>query len=144
MYRRDYSTFSMPEFRNDVSIQNWDMSTQNSNTLMSDFIFKVQGCVESHAPSRKLKFNEIKSKPWISPYIVTMIRQSDNLFKRRKKHLSNKNIKMLNNKFRNRVNRELGKSKKSYFSSYFNEHCKNIKKTWEGIRSLVNVKNCDS
>ena len=48
---------------------------------------------------------------------------------------------MYNNIFRNRVNRELKKSKKSYYSSYFEEHNNNIKKTWEGIRKIVNTKN---
>ena len=42
-------------------------------------------------------------------------------------------------RFRNRVNRELKKSKKSYYVTYFVEHCNNIKKNWEGIRSIVNI-----
>ena len=45
------------------------------------------------------------------------------------------------NIFRNRVNKELKKSKKTYYTAYFEEHSKNIKKIWEGIRSIVNTKN---
>ena len=32
------------------------------------------------------------------------------------------------------------KSKKQYYTSYFKEHNNNIKKTWEGIRKIVNTK----
>ena len=45
------------------------------------------------------------------------------------------------NLFRNKVNRELSKSKKSYYATYFENHCNNIKKIWEGIRPLINIKN---
>ena len=40
--------------------------------------------------------------------------------------------------------RELKKSKKSYYSNYFEEHNNNIKKTWSVIREIVNLKNSDS
>ena len=36
---------------------------------------------------------------------------------------------------------ELSKSKKSYYTTYFENHCNNIKNTWEGIRSLININN---
>ena len=39
------------------------------------------------------------------------------------------------------MNRELKRSKKDHYSSYFEEHSNNIRKTWVGIRSLINVKN---
>ena len=57
-----------------------------------------------------------------------------------KRQPSNENVKLLYNIFRNLVNRDLKKSKKSYYASYFVEHCNNIKKIWDGIRSIVNIK----
>ena len=41
--------------------------------------------------------------------------------------------------FRNRLNRELKKAKKNYYTKYFEENNNNIK-TWEGIRSIINIK----
>ena len=70
-----------------------------------------------------------------------MIRIKNKLFARKKRQPSNDKVKQLYNIFRNRVNRELKKSKKAYFTAYFNEHNNNIKKTWQGIRSIVNTKN---
>ena len=49
-------------------------------------------------------------------------------------------MKYLYNIFRNRVNRERKKQKRIN-ATYFEEQSKNIKKIWEGIRSIVNTKN---
>ena len=54
---------------------------------------------------------------------------------------TNENVKHLYNIFRNRVKRNLKRSKKHYYAAYFEEHNNNIKKIWEGIRSIVNIKN---
>ena len=50
------------------------------------------------------------------------------------------NCKRFYNLFRNRVNRELKKSKKRYYVDYFTEHVNNIKKTRDGIKNIVNPK----
>ena len=62
------------------------------------------------------------------------------LFERKKRQPNNENVKILYNLFRNKVNRELIKFKKSY-ATFFENHCNNIKKTWQGIRSIINIKN---
>ena len=111
-----------------------------------DFYFKLNGCVERHAPIRELTAAELKlkNKPWITPVITKMINIRNKLFRRKKRQPDNVNVKRAYNLFRNRVIRELKKSKKSYYSNYFEEHNNNIKKTWSGIREIVNLKNSDS
>ena len=47
---------------------------------------------------------------------------------------------MLYNKFRNKANRELKKSKKEYFNQYFENNKNYIKKTWTGIKNIINTK----
>ena len=69
-----------------------------------------------------------------------MILFRNKLFQRKKRQPSNEEIKRLYNLFR-RVNREIKKSKKNYYSGYFENNKSNIKKTWEGIRSIINIKN---
>ena len=41
--------------------------------------------------------------------------------------------------FRNRVNNELKKSKKHFYNDYFEQHSNDSKKTWEGIKSIINI-----
>ena len=40
--------------------------------------------------------------------------------------------------FRNRVARECKKAKKNYYNKYFEENSRDIKKQWDGIRSIIN------
>ena len=118
MYDRDFSKYCPLDFRDDVSIQNWNLADDDSSSLFCDFYSKLKGCADRHAPIKRLNESEIKfrSKPWINPDLAKMIRIKNNLFKRNKRQPSNKPIKILYNKFRNRVDRELKKSKKSYYS----------------------------
>ena len=60
IFRRDYSNFSEKSFRDDVSIQNFDNNLIDVNEQFQDFYFKLGGCVDRHAPIKKLKPKEIK------------------------------------------------------------------------------------
>ena len=73
-----------------------------------------------------------------------MIKLKNKLFQRKKRQTNNLEIKRLYNLFRNRVNRELKKAKNNYYIKYFEENNNNIKKTWEGIRSIINIKSTKS
>ena len=143
MYKRDYRNFSEDSFRDDVSIQNFDTKCNDVNDQFNDFYFKLEGCVDRHAPLKKLTTKEIKleHKPWINNEITKMIRIRDKLHRRKKRQPENGDIRKLYNLFRNRTIREIKKSKKNYFTEYFEENKTNIKKTWDGIRSIINIKN---
>ena len=67
IYARDYSKFSSKDFIDDVAIQNWNYEEEEPSNLFDDFLWKLDGCVERHAPIKKLKPKEIKlkAKPWI-------------------------------------------------------------------------------
>ena len=64
----------------------------------------------------------------------------DRLFARKKREPDNDLVKQTYNRARNRVGREIQKAKRSHNKTYFEAHKTNIRKTWEGIRKIVNVK----
>ena len=67
MYKRNYSTFSEDSFRNDVSIQNFDNNLVDVKDQFKDFYLRLEGCVERHAPLKKLtptKEVKFKYKPF--------------------------------------------------------------------------------
>ena len=146
MYKRNYSTFSEDNFRDDVSIQNFDNNLVDVNDQFKDFYLRLEGCVERHAPLKKLTPKEVKFKykPWITADVNKMIKLKNKLFQRKKRQANNLEVRRLYNLFRNRVNRELKKAKKNYYTKYFEENNNNIKKTWEGIRSIINIKSTKS
>ena len=102
IHKRDFSKFENDLFRDDVSIQNWNLSFDNVNDQFNDFFWKITGCVDRHAPIKELTPKEIKlkSKPWITPNINKVIRK------------------------KRQPNREIKKSKKNHFN--FQENSSNI------------------
>ena len=62
IYQRDYFKFDNSLFRDDVSIQKWDATYENVNDQFNDFFWKLNGCVERHAPIKELSPKEIKMK----------------------------------------------------------------------------------
>ena len=91
-----------------------------------------------HAPLKKLSPKEIKikNKPWLNTIILKMIKIRNKVFHRKKRQPNNEHCKRLYNLLRNRINRELKKSKKQYYKDYFNEHVNNIKKHGKVLRKL--------
>ena len=109
---------------------------------MADFVWRLTGTADRHAPIKQLSPKDVKRRinPWMTPQILKLIKIRDRLFVRKKKEPDNVLIKRTYNQARNRVNRSTQKAKKEYYNSYFEEHNTNIKKTWEGIKKIVNVK----
>ena len=109
---------------------------------MSDFYSKLGGSSDKHVKVKKLSPREMKLKlnPWITPEIKKMLNVRDRLFARTKREPKNERVEQVYKTARNRVNRKIQKSKKDHEEAYFAEHQSDIKKTWEGLRKLVNVK----
>ena len=106
----------------------------------------MDSTVERHAPLKKLSKKEmkLKSKPWLTPEIINLINQRNKLFRRKKRQPKNENISKLYNLYRNRTNREWEKSKKNYYKNFSQENLNNIKNTWNGIKSIININNSSS
>ena len=115
VFSRDYSKFSVDNFRDDFSIQNFNVEFEDVNDQSNDFYFKIEGCANIHAPLKKLNSKEtkLKQKPWISKELIKLIKIRNRLFQRKKRQPNNLNVKKLYNLFRNRINRQIKKSRKT-------------------------------
>ena len=71
----------------DVSIQNWNNNLHDTNSKFNNFLWKMEGCVNRHAPIKKLTRKEIKKmkNPWITNNILKLISHRDRLFHKIKK-----------------------------------------------------------
>ena len=146
IYQRDYKNFSTQSFRDDISIQRWDCTSNNVHNSFHDFFFRLEGVVDRHAPMRKLTPKEVetKQKPWINKTITNLIKERDRARARKLRQPNNAYWNHKYNILRNEVNRKIRKSKKDYHAKYFENHKNNSKKVWEGIRNIVNLKKVSS
>ena len=142
MYGRDWSKYDTDKFREDISNHEWEHDSTDPSILMSDFYSKLGGSSDKHVKVKKLSPREIKLKlnPWITPEIKNMLNLRDRLFARTKREPKNERVQQVYKTARNRVSRKILKSKRDHEEAYFAEHQSDIKKTWEGLRKLVNVK----
>ena len=60
---------TVESFRDDLSIQNWDLTLDNVNDSFKDFHMKLEGAV---------------SRPWMTPHIVKQIKLRNKIFERKK------------------------------------------------------------
>ena len=66
-----------------------------------------------------------------------MIKARNKLFAHRKRQPENDHVTEVFKKFRNKMNREITKSKKYYFANYFKDCSNNVMKTRQGIRAII-------
>ena len=60
IYKRDYSNFNSKSFVDDINIQNWCSYHSDVNAGFNDFLWRVEGCVNRHAPIKKLNKKQVK------------------------------------------------------------------------------------
>ena len=84
MYDNDYSNFSEASFCDDVSIRKWNLISNDANLLAHDLNWRLDGCVQRHAPLKKLNKKEVKRRlnPWMTSKIMKLIGIRDRLFER--------------------------------------------------------------
>ena len=70
-----------------------------------------------------------------------MISHRERLLHRKKDDPTNHRLERAYKLFRNRITREIKKSKKKYYKEYFENNISNMKKTWQGIKEIINMNN---
>ena len=139
MYGRNLKNFSEIDFRDDVAIQQWRRDTDDPNLLTYDLVSKLDACAERHGPTERLNHKKVKLalKPWITPDIQNLMKIRDRLFERKKRQPENDHVREIYNRVRNRVSRQLEKSKKEHYEAYFDEMNNNIKKLGKESEKLI-------
>ena len=100
--------------------------------------------LDSYEPIQKLTKAELKmkSKPWLTRGIMTSIKKKRIIYKKFIKAKNSAERNILYNEFkhhRNLVTKLSRISKAKHYHHYFTDHKKNMLKTWEGIKLLVNI-----
>jgi hypothetical protein len=146
-YTRDFRNCNKREFGEELLNIDWSNTVATSlgtEVSYQNFYKKLDELLDHMAPLRKKTQNEIRleQRPWITRGLLTSMKIRDELYKRR---IREKDVRIkddLSNrykKYRNMIVSLLKKSKRNYFASFFTQHHSNVRKTWDGIRSLINV-----
>ena len=108
---------------------------------IESFLDNMNSILDEHAPLKKLNKYKLKfkSKPWLIPAINKSITVKNSLLK----SFINAKIQTKNKSFIGKICylHFFKKSKSNYYNQYFRANMNNIKSTWNGIKSIITIKN---
>ena len=141
--------FKQDEFMLDILNINWTETVQvennDANHCFDRFYNTLNRIIDKHIPFRKVTKKEYKQrfKPWITNEILKKMKQRDKLFKiytRLKNHNRRNDLHMQYKQLRNNILEMTRISKKEFYKNYFENNNRNLRKVWQGIREIINVK----
>ena len=115
---------------------------------MDNLLRETNNIIDNYYPNKKLTKKEFKqtTKPWITAGILNSINRKDKLF-RKYMNCKSATVKATINveykALKNRITSLIHFSKKDYYTKYFNQYSNNIKKIWEAIKGIINIKTKD-
>ena len=117
----------------------------DTNHSFDRFDKKVSEIVDRYVPLKKVNKKELRlqTKPWITPGIIKSIKRRDKLLRlyiktneiNRKEEIHSQ-YKVL----RNKITTLIRNSKKNHLQNYFTKNAQDIRKTWSGIKNIINIK----
>ena len=148
-YKREMANFKKENFMLDILEIDWMTTVQpqenDANKSFDNFYNTLSRVIDKHMPLRKITKKEYKQKfkPWITSAILRKMRQRDKLFKiyvRLKNHERKNDIRAQYRKLRNDILQMVRTSKKNFYKNYFENNNKNLRKVWQGIKQIINIK----
>ena len=122
-----------------------NVKKKDTNHSFNSFNDAIEKLLDKHMPKRKITKKEFKQKykPWVTRGILTSIRRKYKLLKKfiRTKNQSRKQV--IHNEYKTLRNQILDltkKSKQHFYQNYFNENNTNLRKVWQGIKEIINIK----
>ena len=144
--QRTFKNFSYVEFENELNNINWSVLLQNkkSDDALKSFYDTIEKLLDEMAPYKTLSKKEqnLQQRPWVSGDILSEMHTRNEIHKKfikEKKFLTKGNLFSEYKKKRNDVLSKIKNSRNNYFKDFFESHKSDIKKTWQGIKNIVNV-----
>ena len=145
-YGRSFKNFSNAEFKEYLLNLSWPelFYGKNTNQCTDILVKNFERLLDEMAPVKRLSNKEmgLKQRPWITHDILATMKERDDFHKQyvaEKNSLRKKIIFRIYKSKRNIVVKNIRASKNNYYSEFFQNHKNNSKKTWEGIRDVINL-----
>ena len=115
------------------------------NLSLNKLITAINPIIDKYMPLTKVsnKNHKRRYKPWITEGIRTSINKRDKLYKKVNKMKDSERKTVLQGEFkhiRNHIVESIKRSKQDFYSEYFTTNNRNLRKIWQGINDIINVK----
>ena len=148
LFTRDYKKFDTTGFFHDLQQIEWtstlNLHLNDPNIAFSGFQNSIDQLVGKYLPLRKMTKKEVKrkQKPWINNEVLSLIHQREkvhNKFIKAKDDLIKASLHERYKSLRNQVVTASRLNKKLYYQKYFELNSINLRNTWRGIKSIINI-----
>ena len=149
LFKRDMKNFNHGNFLLELNSIDWpsviNIEANDPNESLNNLESSINLLVDKYMPLKKLTKKELrqKQKPWITKDILRSIKEREKIhrmFVKEKEGLKKEILHQKYKKLRNNIVTLCRVGKKSYYEKYFTENANNIKNTWKGIKSIINIK----
>ena len=89
----------------------------------------------------------LQAKPWITPGILKSIKRRDKLLRKYiqlKEPIRKTEVHSQYKALKKQIIAIIRQSKKNHFQNYFNDNAEDIRKTWIGIKNIINIRSINS
>ena len=147
-YCRNFKRFDPKVFLQDLQNINWHtalkLDEENVDNSFDRFFQIIETLLDTYAPIEKLsrKKQKLMLKPWLTKGIMTSVKKRISSIENSSELDVMKKKTVIYNQFktyRNIINKLTKISKGNHYQKYFHEHKKNMLKTWDGIKSIINI-----
>ena len=147
-FKRNLKVLSHDAFKKELQI-NWHeilkIEDENPDTSLEIFLNLIHTLLDKHISLIKMTSKETKlqNKPWISQEILKNINKKNKLYHKFCKAKDPARKEQLHEEFkvlRNTVTNSLRESKENYYRKYFEDNKLNLRKIWNGIKEIINLK----
>ena len=118
----------------------------DANISMNNFLTAIKPIIDTFLPLKKVtkKYHKRKYKPWITYNILSMMDKRDKLL-RKSNRLKRNNPAWVTARneykvIRNKIVDMTFRSKQNFYNSYFTTNNGNLRKIWQGIKQIINIK----
>ena len=148
--KRNFKNFDKENFILDLLAIDWDetlnLNKKNVNHSFDSLFNNINKLLNIYAPYKKItkKEHDLQLNPWLTPGILNSIRIRDSLLKKLIKTKNQAKKLEIHNSYklyRNTIVTLIRQSKTNHFQKFFSDNTNNIKKTWEGINNIINIRN---
>jgi hypothetical protein len=148
-YTYDSRNFDLEKFMEDVETVEWTLKmfierTGDPNMALENLHEKLDLLIKAHLPKRKMTQKEMRmvQKPWITNEIIKKINKRNKTHGKFLKEQDPEKKKELHEQFKNLrkdVTFMLRDSFKEHYKNFFEENSNNLRKTWRGIKSIIQI-----
>ena len=143
---RDFKNFNRENFLLDFLTIDFDEILNHSdlNISFNTCMDQIDDLIKQHMPLRKLSKRELKTraKPWITLGLRNSIHRRELIYKKFLKEndlLKKQQLEREYKTLRNHISFLCKQSKKLHFAEFFQSNSHNLKKTWNGIKKIINI-----